>query len=293
MSGSRQLRIPPSAYLRIDASGSYIHRRCIVEYDGTNFCGSQAQDQPRNMRTVQEIIEDALRRTTGETTLPRLRFASRTDAGVHALGQVITIYSRCIESDRVLRDALNNRLPQDVLCRSVVTLNDINFDPCYDAKCKRYEYRLVAGGLRPVGSRQNVWYISKRLNVAKMQEAIDHLMAPPTTKDFSSFTPHKAGDGEHDNVCTISKIKLHLETVDNEKDVQYQEDVATKIRLCFEGDRFRYRMVRNLVGTIVDVGLGKLNSDDIPTIIAAKSRRMAGQGAPPQGLSLIWIKYDE
>ncbi|CEG48625.1 trna pseudouridine synthase a [Plasmopara halstedii] len=201
MSGSRQLRIPPSAYLRIDASGS---------------------------------------------------------ATKYANGQVITIYSRCIESDRVLRDALNNRLPQDVLCRSVVTLNDINFDPCYDAKCKRYEYRLVAGGLRPVGSRQNVWYISKRLNVAKMQEAIDHLMAPPTTKDFSSFTPHKAGDGEHDNVCTISKIKLHLETVDNEKDVQYQEDVATKIRLCFEGDRFRYRMRLKVEEWLVKVHLHKL-----------------------------------
>lgn len=293
--GGRPLRIPPCAYLRVDASGQWIRRRCIVEYDGANFCGSQAQDQPEVLRTVQETIEDALNRTTGETALPRLRFASRTDTGVHALGQVVVFVSRCIESDRVLRDALNTRLPGDVLCRSMITMTaaEADFDPSADAKCKRYEYRLVAGGLRPVRDCRNVWYLHKPLNLAKMQKAIDYLMASPTTKDFSSFTTQKPTDGEQGNVCTISKIALYLDDICETRDAQYQEDVATNIRLVFEGDRFRYKMVRNLVGTIVDVGLEKIDPEDIPAIIAAKKRKKAGQGAPSQGLTLVWVKYDQ
>ncbi|KAG6974967.1 hypothetical protein JG688_00002805 [Phytophthora aleatoria] len=294
MNGGRQLRIPPSAFLRVDATGPWIRRRCVVEYDGADFCGFQAQDQPGAMRTVQEAIEDALSRTTGEMELPRLRFASRTDTGVHALGQVIVFVSQCTEADRVFRDALNTRLPKDVLCRSMITMTEAeaDFDPCADAKRKRYEYELVAGGLRPVAHRRNVWHVRKPLDVAKMQEAIDHLMAPPTTKDFSSFTPQKPADGERGNICTVSTIELHSDKCDDRVDVQYQEDVATRIRLVFEGNRFRYKMVRNLVGTIVDVGLGRLKPDDIPVILAAKNRGKAGQGAPPQGLTLVWIKYD-
>ncbi|KAG7384296.1 tRNA pseudouridine synthase-like 1 [Phytophthora pseudosyringae] len=294
MSGARQLRIPPGAFLRVDAAGPWTRRRCVVEYDGAAFCGFQAQDQPGAMRTVQEAIEDALGRTTGETALPRLRFASRTDTGVHALGQVVVFVSRCGEADRVFRDALNTRLPKDVLCRSMVTMTaaDADFDPCADAKRKRYEYELVAGGLRPVAHRRNVWHVRKPLDVAKMQAAIDHLMAPPATKDFSSFTPQKPADGQRGNVCTVSTIEFHADKSNDRGDAQYEEDVATRIRLVFEGNRFRYKMVRNLVGTIVDVGLGRLQADDIPAILAAKNRGKAGQGAPPQGLTLVWIKYD-
>ncbi|CAH0490912.1 unnamed protein product [Peronospora farinosa] len=286
--------IPPSAFLRVDAVGPWIRRRCVVEYDGTNFCGFQAQDQPGVMRTVQEIIEDALHRTTGETKLARLRFASRTDTGVHAQGQVVVLVSRCVETDRVFRDALNTRLPQDVVCRSMFTMTEAqaNFDPCVDATCKRYEYELITGGLRPVVHRRNMWHVRKPLDVAKMQLAVSHMMAPPSTKDFSSFTPQKALDGEQSNVCTVSTIELHADKVNERGGVQYEEDVATRIRLVFEGNRFKYKMVRNMVGTIVDVGLGRLKADDIPRILAAKNRAKAGQGAPPQGLTLVWVKYD-
>lgn len=294
MNGGRKYKMPPSAFLHVDAADPWIRRRCVVEYDGTDFCGSQAQDQPSLIRTVQEVIEDALSRTTGETALPRLRFASRTDTGVHAWGQVLVLVSRCSASDRIFRDALNNRLPQDVLCRSVATLTDAQagFDPCLDATRKRYEYEVLTGGLRPVACRRNVWHVRKSLNVAKMRAAVKHLMTPPLTKDFSSFTTQKPVDGERDNVCTVSTIDLHVETEDDHEDAQYREDVATRIRLVFEGDRFRYKMVRTLVGTIVDVGSGRLQPDDIPIVLAAKHRATAGQGAPPQGLTLMWVKYD-
>ncbi|CAH0473121.1 unnamed protein product [Peronospora belbahrii] len=294
MNGGRRYSMPPSAFLRVDVNGPWIRRRCIFEYDGTDFCGFQAQDQPRIMRTVQEVIEDAINRTTGETELARLRFASRTDTGVHARGQVIVLVSRCVESDRVFRDALNTRLPQDVMCRSVITMpqTQANFDPHTDATCKRYEYELVAGGLRPVAYRRNVWHICKQLDVAKMQLAVSHLTAPPSTKDFSSFTSQKDRDGGRGNICTISTIELHTEKKDDKEGAQYEEDVATRIRLVFEGNRFKYKMVRNLVGTIVDVGLGRLKAEEIPKILAAKNRAKAGQGAPPHGLTLVWVKYD-
>ncbi|TDH65756.1 hypothetical protein CCR75_003014 [Bremia lactucae] len=305
MRGSRQLRIPFSAFLRVDASGPLTLRRCIVEYDGADFCGFQAQDKFDTMRTVQEVIEDAIQRTTGETALPRLRFASRTDAGVHAIGQVIVIASRCIEPDRIFRDSLNTRLPQDIVCHSVVWMSEAeaDFDPCSNAKRKCYEYTILAGGLRPVFSRRNVWHIWKPLDLAKMQEAIDYFMAPPAAKDFSSFTPQKSDDEERNNVCVLSAIRLYSDKPlsairlysdkpSDKIEAQYQEDVATRIRLVFEGNRFRYKMVRNLVGTIIDVGLGRLKSEDIPAIVAARNRGMAGQGAPPQGLKLMWVKYD-
>ncbi|EGZ27472.1 hypothetical protein PHYSODRAFT_293355 [Phytophthora sojae] len=285
--------MPPCAFLRVEAAGPWVRRRCVVEYDGADFCGFQAQCQPGGaMRTVQETIEDALCRTTGEMALPRLRFASRTDGGVHAVGQVIVFVSQCCESDRVFRDALNTRLPDDVMCRSMTTMTEAeaDFDPCGDATLKRYEYEIVAGGLRPVAHRRNVWYVRQPLDVAKMQAAVDQLMAPPTTKDFSSFTPQKSTDGDNKgNVCTVSAIELYAKMLEGRG--QYQEDVATRIRLVFEGDRFRYKMVRILVGTIVDVGLGRLSPDTIPQILAAKKRGKAGQGAPPQGLTLVWVKY--
>ncbi|CAI5743203.1 unnamed protein product [Hyaloperonospora brassicae] len=295
MDGGRTYKMPPSAFLAVNATGPWIRRCCVVEYDGTDFCGSQAQDQPSSIRTVQEVVEDALRRTTGETALTRLRFASRTDAGVHARGQVLVLVSRCTASDRVFRDALNNRLPQDVVCRSVTTLTEaqVGFDPCCDATRKRYEYEVIAGGLRPIMARRRVWHVRKSLNVAAMRAAVAYLMAPPSTKDFSSFTTQKAVDGEPGNVCTLSTIELHVEAEDGGRgDAQAQADVATRIRLVFEGNRFRYKMVRNLVGTLVDVGSGRLNPDDIPAIVAAKRRVAAGQGAPPQGLTLVWVKYD-
>ncbi|KAI9914903.1 hypothetical protein PsorP6_007572 [Peronosclerospora sorghi] len=205
----------------------------------------QAQDQPCAIRTVQEVIEDALCRTTGEKVLPRLRFASRTDAGVHARGQVAVFASRCDVSDRVFRDALNTRLPDDVLCRSMITLTEAQakFDPCTDATLKQYEYQLVCGGLRPVVHRRNVWYIRKMLDVTKMQTAISHLMKKPLTKDFSSFTPQKSIDGENGNVCTVSTIVLHVEEEDGRENAQHKEDVTTRIRLVFEGSRFRYKML--------------------------------------------------
>lgn len=286
----RPLRMPASAYLPLGPEDAYVQRRGVVEYDGTLFNGFQAQEQHTTMRTVQETIEDALLRTTGETV--RVRGASRTDRGVHARGMVIVFASRCIAEDTAFRAALNNRLPEDVLCRSLERLpGDSSFDPRADSKGKVYAYTIVNGGLRPVRDRHHVWFVAKPLDVQQMSAAIALLLAPPLEKDFSAFTPQKSGSNPKGNLCTVSSIQM---TVDHGTAIASNSDDADagrRICLVFRGNRFLYKMIRNLVGTLVDVGLGKLSPEAIPVILDSKSRAKAGQGAPPHGLTLVEIEY--
>lgn len=304
----QQLRMPASAFLSL--TEEHVQRRCVIAYDGSHFQGFQAQEQREARRTVQETIEDALLRTTGETI--RIRAASRTDAGVHARGQVIAFVSRCALDDRVFRDALNNRLPDDVLCRSMMRIigTDEPFDPRAHSKRKTYAYTIVNGGLRPVFGRERVWFVKKPLDVVKMREASAYFLQAPVAKDYSSFTPQKAladHDGGSGNVCKITSIEIGVEPVEKDQvlrldtdtngtmdiDINLQnEDPGRRIKIVFQGDRFLYKMVRNLVGTLVDVGLGRIAPESIPLILEAKSRAKAGQGAPPHGLTLVHIAYD-
>lgn len=289
----RPLRMPASAYLPLGLEDSYVQRRCVIEYDGTLFNGFQAQEQYTTMRTVQETIENALLRTTGETV--RVHGASRTDRGVHARGMVIAFASRCIAEDAAFRAALNNRLPEDVLCRLLERLpEDSDFDPRADSKGKVYAYTIANGGLRPVQDRHHVWFVAKPLDVQQMSAAITLLLAPPLEKDFSAFTPQKSGSNPKGNLCTVSSIQMTVAHGNSDYLVASSSDdvdVARRIRLVFRGNRFLYKMIRNLVGTLVDVGLGKLSPDAIPVILESKSRAKAGQGAPPHGLTLLEVEY--
>ncbi|TYZ64428.1 hypothetical protein PybrP1_008296, partial [[Pythium] brassicae (nom. inval.)] len=233
----------------------------------------------------------------------RLRAASRTDAGVHARGQVAAFASRCAVSDRAFRDALNTRLPEDVLChalRSCAAGED--FDPRARATRKTYVYAIASGGLRPVRDRGDVWFVKQAVDVARMRAAAAHFTAEPVAKDYSSFTPQKAA-ADSDNVCAVTSIEIreveprargrrdgadrHGEGAADERD-----DVGQRLELVFQGDRFLYKMVRNLVGMLVDAGLGRVSPETIPAILRAKDRSSAGQGAPPHGLTLMHIAYD-
>lgn len=284
----KPLRMPASALLPLSPDDLAPRvRRCVLEYDGARFQGFQAQLGRDAMRTVQEVVEDALRRTTGETL--RLRAASRTDAGVHARGQVAAFASRCTADDRAFRDALNTRLPDDVLCRQLVTCAaGEDFDPRAHATRKTYAYSIVSGGLRPVCDRGRVWFVKQALDVRRMRAAAAHFTAAPVAKDFSSFTPQKAA-ADGDNVCAVTSIEV--------REVERHEshgdgDESRQLELVFQGDRFLYKMVRNLVGTLVDVGLGRVAVESIPEILHAKNRAKAGQGAPPYGLTLVHIAYE-
>ncbi|KAF1326796.1 tRNA uridine synthase, partial [Globisporangium splendens] len=305
-------RMPASAYLPLAQADdpAMRFRRCVIEYDGSQFSGFQAQEKrDGSMRTVQETVEDALLRTTSERI--RLRAASRTDKGVHARSQVVVFASRCVADDRVFRDALNNRLSDDVLCRQMATVPSnadatCAFDPRAHSIRKVYAYDIVNGGLRPVLDRHRVWYVKKPLDIARMKAAAQHFVSGGT-QDYSSFTPKTSNSGtsakrlreedaEEDdngkgNMCTLTSIAITTSDSNDDDVVTEEEDKSTRVRIVFTGDRFLYKMVRNLVGTLVDVGLGRIQPKQIPDILAAKNRGKAGQGAPPQGLTLVHIEY--
>ncbi len=243
--------------------------KLILEYDGTNYVGWQSQP---NGPTVQDALELAIKKLTGETL--RVTAASRTDAGVHARGQVVAL--RTINTIPITRFALalNSRLPEDICVRSAEEI-DPAFNPRRNVTRKLYRYTIINSPLRPALERNFVWPVKQPLDTGSMVRAAPMFVG---THDFTSFCkPERTREGA-DNTRTIDRSEL---TVQGE-------------RLTFEieGRSFLYNMVRAMVGTLVDVGAGRFAVADIPEIFAARDRSRAGQGAPPQGLCLMWVKYE-
>ena len=240
--------------------------KLLLEYDGTTYAGWQRQpDRP----TIQAALEDALRQITRQSI--STISASRTDAGVHALGQVV-----CFQSDRPFLPyewtrALNGVLPKTISVRKTeVTADD--FHARYDARGKTYEYRILNQPTRPALDRQRVWQIARPLDVNLMREASQHVLG---RHDCTSFQGPNAGT--KNPVCTIHQI-------------DWSQD-GPVIRFTIRADRFLKQMVRALVGTLVEIGHGKRNPDALPAILEAKDRREAGFTAPPQGLYLLHVDY--
>jgi len=238
-----------------------------LEYDGTTYAGWQRQpDRP----TIQSALEDALLRITGHS-IPALG-ASRTDAGVHALGQVVSFQSDRPLSPYEWTRALNGVLPKNISVRQTeVAARD--FHARYDARAKTYEYRILNQPTRPALDRLRVWQVAKPLDVDCMREASRHVLGQ---HDCTSLQGPAAGT--HNPVCTIHRIDwLHD---------------GPLIRCTIQADRFLKQMVRALIGTLVEVGHGKRPPGTLGTILAAKDRRTAGLTAPPQGLYLLDVQYE-
>lgn len=242
--------------------------KLVVEYDGTAYGGWQVQP---NARSIQGMLEAALERLTG---LPqRVQGAGRTDAGVHARGQVArVVVPENIPAERVAL-AINARLPKDIVVRSATPI-DSAFDPRRDAKQKLYRYTLHADSIRPALGRQYCWHIPRPLDIDAMRVACRHVEG---THDFTSFTKSNPDTPPGANVRTID----HCTLLQAERQIQ----------IDVQGRSFLYNMVRNLVGTVVDVGAGRFLPSAIPGMLEARDRRCAGQGAPACGLCLEWIRY--
>lgn len=240
--------------------------KLVIEYDGTGYAGWQRQpDQP----TVQAALEDVLQRIT-QTRVP-VTGAGRTDAGVHALGQVASF--RCDKTLSIhewLR-ALNGLLPPDISIRSIQPVAD-EFHARYSARHKQYEYRILARPERSALGRTRAWHIRDPLDLDAMQEAARLLVG---RHDFSSFQGHPT---DTDNpVCDV----MHL-------DLRRDQEL---IRVEVQADRFLKQMVRAIVGTLVEVGHGKRDARTMKDILDARDRRSAGLTAPPHGLYLIRVDY--
>ncbi|MBI4550335.1 MAG: tRNA pseudouridine(38-40) synthase TruA [Candidatus Omnitrophica bacterium] len=240
--------------------------RLVLEYDGTRFFGFQKQ---KRARTIQREIQKALFRILRErvSVIP----ASRTDSGVHARGQIVNFKTRSGIPLPNIRRALNSYLPEDLAVRKI-SLAPGNFHARYHAKRKRYCYRLLTGSDRRPLERFYAAHCSFPLDVPLMQKAARRLVG---RKDFRSFQAHS--EGEKSTVRTL-----------------YRSEVRKKgqfLHFVFEGDGFLYNMVRNIVGTLLLVGRGKISLADFDRILEARDRRQAGPTAPPQGLVLEKVSY--
>jgi tRNA pseudouridine38-40 synthase len=240
-----------------------------LAYEGTAFAGWQRQPE---RRTVQAVVEEVLA-AIDERPVTAVA-AGRTDAGVHALGQVVSARVRNRLPPDVLARAINVRLPEDVRVVSVADAAP-GFDARRDARAKVYRYSIALGSDPGPFVRRVVWHIPHRLNVAAMQDAAALLVGE---HDFAAF--QAAGGDVRTSVRALSESAL-LDDPGRPRYLRYQ----------VTGTGFLRHMVRNIVGTLVEIGKHRWPPDAIADILASRSRHRAGATAPAHGLVLVRVLY--
>lgn len=252
--------------------------KLTLAYDGAAFFGWQKQEPPglEPLRTVQGVVEQALMRLLG-TPSEALKFfgASRTDSGVHALGQVAQFDATTPIPLEKMALAINARLPEDVEVRSV-ELAPPDFDCIADARNKQYRYRIFNAMHKPLWVRNAVYHCFPfRLDVQRMQDAAQRLIG---THDIEGFSA--AGHGRESTVRTIFDCRVFTDPV-----------FPDEVHMTIQGSGFLYNTVRIIAGTLLEVGRGRFEPGHIDRIITTADRQIAGPTLPPQGLCLQWIAY--
>jgi tRNA pseudouridine38-40 synthase len=242
--------------------------RGVLAYDGTRFAGYQRQ--AAGTLTIQGVVEEVVTRILGVPTT--IMASGRTDTGVHARGQVIAFDGEWRHPTESLWRAINAYLPPDVILNSLAVTKD-DFHPRYDAVSRRYIYQCYTAPLRDPLRDHYHWYAGKSINLEAMQTAANCLIG---THDFASFGWPTHGDS---TIRTLTRAEA-----------QPLED--GHFRLIFEANAYLMRMIRNMVGTLAEVGRGKLTPQDLADILAATDRRWATT-APPHGLILDHVSYEE
>jgi tRNA pseudouridine38-40 synthase len=242
--------------------------KLTVAYDGTAYAGWQIQpDEP----TVQGVVEAAWREITREKI--HVTAAGRTDAGVHALGQVVGVVTENGLPAGDLHRGLNAVLPKDVAMIAVEEVQE-GFHATHDAVAKTYRYQIHNGRTPDVFNRHFAWHYPQPLDAEAMHAAAQALVGQ---HDFASF--ESAGSERPDTVRTLTKANVSRD--------------ADRITLEVTGDGFLYNMVRAIVGTLVEVGKGARDAAWVAEVLAARDRRVAGQTAPPHGLFLVRVEYSD
>jgi tRNA pseudouridine38-40 synthase len=241
--------------------------KITIEYDGSAYHGWQRQSSEQ---TIQGEIENALKTMTGNSVA--VTGSGRTDAGVHALNQTANFRCAASLTPEVFLKGLNSLLPEDIVISSCKIVPE-KFHARYDVKSKVYHYRILNRTLPAAISRQYAWHIRKKLNLSAMQEALRCIIG---SHDFKAFE----GSGSP-RVSTVRCI-INADLVKAENDY---------LVLKIEGDGFLKFMVRNIVGTLVDVGFDKITPHDFKQILISKDRNLAGITAPAHGLFLMDVKY--
>ena len=240
--------------------------KLTVVYDGSAYHGWQIQP---GQRTIQGVLTEVISNLVGSEVT--VFGASRTDAGVSALGQVALVQIDSAIPVENLARAITGRLPADIAAAEAVEVPQ-GFDLIGAVKSKLYRYTIFTGRLRPVLQIRYCWHLPTKFDVTAMAEAAKMLVGKKNFKSFAS-----AADKRENSVRTILRC-----------DVTCENDW---VYVDVEGDGFLYNMVRNIVGTLVEVGLGRLKPGKINEILEAKDRTAAGPIAPAAGLCLMCVKY--
>ena len=240
--------------------------KLTIEYDGINYVGWQKQI---NGIGIQSKIEEAILKTTGEKV--NLIGSGRTDSRVHARGQVANFRTKASIPGEKFKDALNTKLPWDIAIVGSEEV-DLGFHSRYDAVAKEYSYLIYNNSNRSPLYRNYSYYVPYKLDFGSMERGCKYFLG---THDFLSFAGSK--NILQDTYRTVNNIELS-----KWKDF---------IKLNIEGNGFLYNMVRIIAGTLIDIGRGKIQAEDIPKIIDYRDRKLAGHTAGPEGLYLEKVYY--
>lgn len=258
--------------ISITTHATHMHNyKMTIAYDGTCYSGWQIQP---NAPTIQEIIQQkigvALRKPV------QIIGSGRTDSGVHAKGQVAHFhFDDPIDLYR-FHNSLNALLPPDIRIKEIVEVPH-DFHAQYSAQGKIYHYHICLNKFVDPFKRLYTLHVREKIDINKILHASQYFLG---THNFTSFANEAhSGSAAHDPIRTIQRLEIIEE--------------ADGIRLEFEADGFLYKMIRNIVGTLLDVASNKLKAEAIPDIIFAQDRRKAGKAAPSHGLFLVKVKYLE
>lgn len=240
--------------------------KATVEYDGTDFAGFQWQ---HGVRTVQGVLEAALLERLGQEI--RLTGAGRTDAGVHALGQVVTFECEPRIPVERMALALNGVLPRDLSVRHVEEAG-AGFNARFSASSRLYSYLILNRRVRSALLTRYAALCIEPLDIERMQTAAGDLLGE---RDFATFTNERMPD--QTTLREVTRCQVG----------RYRDFVIVRI----EANAFLRGMVRNIVGTLMEVGVGRRAPDSMPALLDARDRRTAGPSAPPQGLCLLRVRY--
>ena len=246
--------------------------KLIIAYDGTKYLGWQ---KGRTKLTIEEVMQRVVEQIVQHPIM--LQAASRTDAGVHAEGQVVNFLTpkRIFDLNK-FKLSLNSLLPKDIIVLKVDEMA-ISFHPTLDCIGKEYRYFICLGPTQLPHRRLYSWHVPYKLNQELIKQAIPMLIG---THDFSAF-------------CKTRKNTHYSTTV---REIQLLECLETEpghLLFRIQGNHFLYRMVRNIVGTLIDIGKGKMRLDTLPHILEGGNRSIAGVTAPAHGLFLFKVCYPE
>ena len=242
--------------------------KLLLSYDGTLFSGWQRQP---DRRTVQQVLEEAIGQLTG--VLPSTHASGRTDAGVHAVGQVVHFFTTSKHAPHVFVKALNATLSADLRIKAAWEMPQ-SFHSTLDARAKLYRYVIDNSRIADPFQTRYAWHVYDALDAPAMHRAAQFLKGRHDFHSFETNWPNRMS-----SVRTIFHIAVNR--------------MNDSVWIDVEADGFLYNMVRSITGTLVEVGRGKWSETRVAQALAAEDRREAGATAPPQGLFLVRVRYDD